>query len=57
MMRHLKEGLLNIHLPVAPQNIVGPFFGNVHQITAKIKKALDPKGIAHPTHLIDMEEL
>jgi len=33
---------------------VGPYFANVHQLLARIKRALDPNNLANPTRLIDM---
>ncbi|MFC1972324.1 FAD-binding oxidoreductase [Chloroflexota bacterium] len=54
-MRHAQESLVGLHVAAVPQNLVGPFFHNIHQLTAKIKKAIDPKGIANPARFIDME--
>jgi len=56
IMRQVEEGSVNLYTTVAPQNLTGPFYANIHQITAKIKNAVDPKGIANPTRFIDMEE-
>jgi len=55
MEKQIQEGSMNIYTAVAPQNLVGPFYANIHQITARIKNAVDPKGIANPTRFIDME--
>jgi len=33
----------------------GPFFCNAHLLLGKIKKSLDPKNVANPTRLINME--
>ena len=42
---------------LSPQNIAGPALANVHLITGKIKKSLDPNNIANPGRLIDMEAM
>jgi len=42
---------------LSPQNLTGPALANVHLITGKIKKSLDPNNIANPTRLIDMEAM
>ncbi|MFC2068046.1 hypothetical protein ACFLTP_03425, partial [Chloroflexota bacterium] len=55
MTRQFKERSVELMMAMLPQNIVGPAFNNIHQITAQIKKALDPNYVANPTRFIDME--
>ena len=52
-----KKSIISLTSSIAPLNVVGRDFANVHLLVAKIKKALDPNNVANPTRLIDIEKM
>ncbi|MFC2032014.1 FAD-binding oxidoreductase [Chloroflexota bacterium] len=56
-IQNTQIGATDATLNITPLNRTGPAFANVHQLVAKIKKAIDPNNVANPTRLIDMEKL
>jgi len=56
--RLMRDKILGLFVLLrAPANITGKAFYNVHLLTAKIKKTLDPNFVANPTRYINMEEM
>ncbi len=52
-----QNSIISLTSSMAPLNVVGRDFANVHLLVAKIKKAIDPNNVANPTRLIDMEKM
>jgi len=52
-----KNSIISLTSSMAPLNVVGRDFANVHLLVAKIKKAIDPNNVANPTRLIDMDKM
>jgi len=52
-----QKSVVSLTSSMAPLNVIGRDFANVHLLVAKIKKALDPNNVANPTRLIDMEKM
>jgi glycolate oxidase len=55
--RLMQESSLNFATAMPSQHFTGSAFANIHKLTAKIKKALDPNLVANPTRFIDMEAM
>jgi len=54
LQRSMEGSILTLLASVMPEHLTGPAFANFHQITARIKQALDPNNVANPTRFIDM---
>jgi hypothetical protein len=55
--RNIGDGVISGAVGVSPMNRVGQFFANFHLPVVKIKRSIDPKNVANPTRLINMEEV
>jgi hypothetical protein len=51
------NSIISLTSSMAPLNVVGRDFANVHLLVANIKKSIDPNNVANPTRLIDMEKM
>lgn len=57
IFEEIEDKIVEFTIAVAPANRVGPTFADAHLMLGKIKKALDPRNVANPTRLIDMEKM
>lgn len=53
----IKYGIAGYFVGSSPYNTSGHAFANIHLITARIKKALDPNNLANTTRLVNIDKL